>query len=63
MNPTKTEAKMALNPELSTLLAQIGINLVFTKVSGVFRYQPVFLVSERFSAPKAASKNLIPVRK
>lgn len=52
---------MVSNPELERLLARIGINLVCTKVSGVFRSSTCFACPERFSAPKGARKCLSPV--
>lgn len=52
---------MASNPDLERVLARIGINLVVTKVSGVFRSSTCFRCPERFLAPKEARKCLSPV--
>jgi len=52
---------MASNPELERLLARIGINIVCTKVSGVFRSSTCFACPDRFSAPLWALKCLSPV--
>lgn len=52
---------MVSNPELERLLARIGINLVCTKVSGVFRSSTCFACPERLSAPLGAIKCLSPV--
>ncbi len=53
---------MASNPGLEVLSARMGINLVFTRVSGIFRSSTSFLCPESFSAPKGARKCLSPTR-
>ena len=59
---TKTEAKMASNPDREILSARMFINLVSTRVSGVFRSSTSFPFPESFSAPKGARKCLSPNR-
>jgi hypothetical protein len=52
---------MASNLDTQGLLARIGINLVLTKVSGIFRASTSFAYPERFSAPLEAKKCLSPL--
>ena len=51
---------MASNLDRKRLLARIGINLVLTRVSGIFRASTSFAYPERFSAPLGARKCLSP---
>ncbi len=51
---------MASNLDTQGLLARIGINLVLTRVSGMFRAATSFAYPERFSAPLGARKYLSP---
>jgi len=51
---------MALNLDIERLLAQITINLAFTRVSDIFRASTSFSCCETFSAPKGARKFLSP---
>jgi len=54
---------MASNPDREVLSARMCINLVFTRVSGVFRSSTSFPCAERFSAPLGARKCLSPISK
>lgn len=51
---------MASNLDRERLLARICINLVLTRVSGIFRALTSFAYSQRFSAPLGARKCLSP---
>ncbi len=53
---------MASNPDREVLSAQMCINLVFTRVSGIFRSSTSFPCPESFSAPLGAIKCLSPTR-
>jgi hypothetical protein len=53
---------MASNLDRERLLAQIDINLVLTRVSGIFRSSTSFRCYETFSAPLEDRKCLSPVR-
>lgn len=52
---------MASNLDREGLLARIGINLVLTRVSGIFKALTSFAYSQRFSAPLGARKCLSPI--
>ena len=52
---------MASNPDIEVLSARFCINLVFTRVSSIFRSLTSFPYPERFSAPKGARKCLSPI--
>jgi hypothetical protein len=52
---------MASNLDAEGILAWMGINLVLTRVSGIFRASTSFAYPERFSAPLGARKCLSPV--
>jgi hypothetical protein len=51
---------MGSNPDRERLLARKGINLVLTRVSGIFRALTSFAYPDRFSAPLGARKCLSP---
>jgi hypothetical protein len=51
---------MTSNLDREGLLDRIGMNLVFTRVSGFFRASTYFPCSEAFSAPLGARKSLSP---
>lgn len=51
---------MASNLDKKRLLARISINLVLTKVSGIFRASTSFAYPERFSDPLGARNCLSP---
>ncbi len=53
---------MASNLDAEGILARMGINLVLTRVSGIFRASTSFAYPERFSAPLGARKCLSPVK-
>ena len=52
---------MASNPDRERVLARKGINLVLTRVSGIFRASTSFAYPDRFSAPLGARKCLSPI--
>jgi len=54
---------MASSPDRERLLAQKGINLVLTRVSGIFRASTSLAYPDRFSAPLGARKRLSPTIK
>ena len=51
---------MASNLDIEMVLARMGMNLVFTRVSGIFRLSTSFPCYESFSAPLGARKCLSP---
>jgi hypothetical protein len=51
---------MASNLDIERFLARMSMNLVFTRVSGIFRSLTSFPCYEAFSAPKGARKCLSP---
>jgi hypothetical protein len=54
---------MASNLDIERFLARMSMNLVFTRVSGIFRSLTSFPCYEAFSAPKGARKCLSPTRR